>query len=269
MISKDYSNLSIVWQSKLLQLHRSGFYYRPKDESELNLELMRLMDAHYSDHPSLARRACTPGSPWTKDIRPTKSGSTAFTIVLWALGPLCPASIPPGARGHKNISVPVAKYERPEAQPGMGHRYHLYPHEKGISVSTAIIPAQQVCGQLVGIQYHGCKVVQGNFGRGHSVTREAGDYQYRPGKPIHLRGIRKLCSIEKYKTQYGWKRKGVRQCVHRTPMEKREIRNCLLESPGVRNRLYTGKSGIISNEDQEIDNQIHAEKYLVKQQKAA
>ncbi len=50
MISKDHSNLSIVKQARLLQLHRSGFYYRPKGESELNLELMRLMDEHYSDH---------------------------------------------------------------------------------------------------------------------------------------------------------------------------------------------------------------------------
>tara|TARA_R110002051_G_scaffold232889_1_gene294546 strand:- start:5453 stop:6283 length:831 start_codon:yes stop_codon:yes gene_type:complete len=50
MISKDHSSLSIVKQTKLLQLHRSGFYYRPKGESELNLELMRLMDEHYADH---------------------------------------------------------------------------------------------------------------------------------------------------------------------------------------------------------------------------
>jgi len=50
MISKDHSNLSIVKQTKLLRLHRSGFYYKPKGESELNLELMRLMDEHYADH---------------------------------------------------------------------------------------------------------------------------------------------------------------------------------------------------------------------------
>lgn len=50
MISRDHSNLSIVKQSRLLQLHRSGFYYKPKGESALNLELMRLMDEHYADH---------------------------------------------------------------------------------------------------------------------------------------------------------------------------------------------------------------------------
>jgi len=50
MISKDHSNLSIVKQSKLLQIHRSGLYYKPKGESALNLELMRLMDEHYTHH---------------------------------------------------------------------------------------------------------------------------------------------------------------------------------------------------------------------------
>ena len=49
MISKG--QLSIVKQCELLQIHRSGVYYKPKEESDLNLELMRLMDGHYLDHP--------------------------------------------------------------------------------------------------------------------------------------------------------------------------------------------------------------------------
>lgn len=50
MISKDHSKLSLVKQSNLLQVHRSGLYYTPKGESKLNLELMRLMDEHYTDY---------------------------------------------------------------------------------------------------------------------------------------------------------------------------------------------------------------------------
>jgi len=38
-------------QCKLLSIHRSGIYYKPKGESELNLELMRMIDEHYLDHP--------------------------------------------------------------------------------------------------------------------------------------------------------------------------------------------------------------------------
>ena len=51
MISKDHSKLSIAKQCSLLGIHRSGLYYKPKQESPLNLELMKLMDEHYNYHP--------------------------------------------------------------------------------------------------------------------------------------------------------------------------------------------------------------------------
>ena len=38
-------------QCKLLSIHRSGVYYKPTGESELNLKLMRMMDEHYLHHP--------------------------------------------------------------------------------------------------------------------------------------------------------------------------------------------------------------------------
>lgn len=51
MISKGHSKLSVTKQCELLEIHRSGVYYEPKGESELNLELMRLIDEHYLIHP--------------------------------------------------------------------------------------------------------------------------------------------------------------------------------------------------------------------------
>lgn len=48
LISKG--QLSKGRQCKLLSIHRSGLYYKPKGESALNLELMRLMDEHYLHH---------------------------------------------------------------------------------------------------------------------------------------------------------------------------------------------------------------------------
>ncbi len=50
MISKGHSKLSISKQCNLLSVHRSGLYYKPKSESSLNLELMRLMDEHYTHY---------------------------------------------------------------------------------------------------------------------------------------------------------------------------------------------------------------------------
>src|SRR5690554_4687452 len=45
--------LSIVRQCELLEVSRSSFYYKPLGESELNLELMRLIDEEYLLHPWL------------------------------------------------------------------------------------------------------------------------------------------------------------------------------------------------------------------------
>jgi putative transposase len=51
MISRGHRELSIEKQCDILELARSSYYYQPKGESQLNLELMRLMDEHYLQHP--------------------------------------------------------------------------------------------------------------------------------------------------------------------------------------------------------------------------
>lgn len=44
--------LSVRKQCELLSIHRSGLYYAPKGESQENLEIMRIMDEHYLEHPT-------------------------------------------------------------------------------------------------------------------------------------------------------------------------------------------------------------------------
>jgi len=51
MVDRSNLSLSIRHQCELLELHRSGLYYKPRGESDLNLELMRLIDEHYLEHP--------------------------------------------------------------------------------------------------------------------------------------------------------------------------------------------------------------------------
>lgn len=51
MTLKGHSKLSLVKQCNLLQIQRSGLYYKPNGESDLNLELMRLIDEHYMVYP--------------------------------------------------------------------------------------------------------------------------------------------------------------------------------------------------------------------------
>lgn len=51
MIDKEDTKLSISEQCELLSIHRSGLYYKPVQESDLNLELMRRMDEQYFETP--------------------------------------------------------------------------------------------------------------------------------------------------------------------------------------------------------------------------
>jgi len=51
MVSRDHVSLSILRQCEVLDIHRSGIYYQPNTESELNLKLMRLMDEHFLEYP--------------------------------------------------------------------------------------------------------------------------------------------------------------------------------------------------------------------------
>jgi len=50
VVKKEY-RLSVKRQCELLDIHRSGLYYQPRQESALNLELMRKIDEEYLRHP--------------------------------------------------------------------------------------------------------------------------------------------------------------------------------------------------------------------------
>ena len=51
IVDKAHKKLSISRQCQLLNIHRSGYYYKPSTESELNLHLMELIDKQYIDKP--------------------------------------------------------------------------------------------------------------------------------------------------------------------------------------------------------------------------
>jgi putative transposase len=51
LIEPGHPTLSVVRQCELVSISRSGFYYQPVGETELNLALMRLIDAQFLDTP--------------------------------------------------------------------------------------------------------------------------------------------------------------------------------------------------------------------------
>lgn len=50
-VVKCHPRLSLVQQCKLLKIHRSGLYYKPRSESAHNLRLMKEIDAYFLEHP--------------------------------------------------------------------------------------------------------------------------------------------------------------------------------------------------------------------------
>jgi putative transposase len=59
MIDKQESSLSIARQCELVNVHRSGLYYKPCNETEENLTIMRLLDEHYFKTPFYGVRKLT------------------------------------------------------------------------------------------------------------------------------------------------------------------------------------------------------------------
>jgi putative transposase len=49
-VQPNHPELSIRRQCDLLSIHRSGLYYEPRKESDLKLELMRLIDERYMEY---------------------------------------------------------------------------------------------------------------------------------------------------------------------------------------------------------------------------
>jgi putative transposase len=59
MINPANLNLSIVRQCQLLNVSRSGWYYKPKEESSFNLSLMRVIDKQFLATPYYGSRQMT------------------------------------------------------------------------------------------------------------------------------------------------------------------------------------------------------------------
>jgi putative transposase len=51
MIEKNNPELSVIKQSELLCIHRSGLYYKPCQEGPFNLDLIKVIDEQFLDKP--------------------------------------------------------------------------------------------------------------------------------------------------------------------------------------------------------------------------
>lgn len=59
MVDPELKTLSVYQQCELLNIHRSGLYYKPRSETALNLYLMKLIDKEFFDKPFYGVRRMT------------------------------------------------------------------------------------------------------------------------------------------------------------------------------------------------------------------
>ena len=59
MIGPNLPGLSVRKQCALLSISRSSFYYEPKGETEMNLDLMRVIDKQFLETPFYGVRQMT------------------------------------------------------------------------------------------------------------------------------------------------------------------------------------------------------------------
>ncbi len=59
MIERNHPKLSVGAQCRLLSISRSSFYYAPQGETEMNLDLMLLIDKQFLDTPFYGVRQMT------------------------------------------------------------------------------------------------------------------------------------------------------------------------------------------------------------------
>ena len=138
MIGPNLPGLSVRKQCALLSISRSSFYYEPKGETEMNLDLMRVIDKQFLETPFYGVRQMT----WhlrnedhlvnEKRIRRlmrlmgVRRGIDPPDQILILLTPDLPETQhQQGGQGAQDLPLSAARATRGSTQPSLVRRYHL------------------------------------------------------------------------------------------------------------------------------------------------
>ncbi len=145
--------LSTRKQCEILEVHRSGLYYKPEGEKKANLEIMRMMDEHYLKHP-------TAGVLRMQDLLLSLGMLVNHKRVRRLLRLMGMMAIYPKRNLSKlgldkiYSSLLVEGVEDRTAKSGLGHRHNLYSHEERFSIfNSHNRPVQPFYRRLGNIQH--------------------------------------------------------------------------------------------------------------------
>ena len=136
MIDSGHASLSIARQCALVGVSRSGFYYRPSGETELNLTLMRLVDEQHLKTPYYGSRKMAWHAP-RGPCRQSQAGPPADAADgRCGLSEAQHQQADPRSQG---LPVLAARPHHRSAQPSLGDRHHVHPDAHGFLYLVAIM----------------------------------------------------------------------------------------------------------------------------------
>jgi len=148
MIERNHPKLSVGAQCQLLSISRSSFYYTPLGETEMNLDLMLLIDKQFLETPFYGVRQMTwhfqnEGHAVNEKrirrlmrlmrVRRENSPPDCFPNLLTA--DLPKAQHQQAREGAQDLSLPAGRAADRSAQSGLVRRHHLPAHAQGLPLS--------------------------------------------------------------------------------------------------------------------------------------
>ena len=205
MIDPKRARLPIIRQCTLLQLNRSGVYYRPVPQNEANLALMRLIDAQFLETPYYGSRQMT----WHLRRLGHEVGRTRVRRLMAIMGLR-------------------AIYQKPRTSvPHPEHRKYPYllrdlvidrpnqvwcsdityiPMERGFLYLVAIMDwfTRKVLSWLASVEHDGRGVLYRGAPGCADALRHPGNFQYGPGLTIHDAPFYRAPGRASDPYQHGW-----------------------------------------------------------------
>ena len=125
LINKGDKEMSVRKQCELLNISRSGVYYKRKEESAYNIELMHMIDKEYTDHPNMGVRSMTAFLRNNgKKCGPKRVRRLMRLMCLESVYPKPRTTI--GGKEQKKIPLFAKGCGNNAAKSGMEYRYNLY-----------------------------------------------------------------------------------------------------------------------------------------------
>ena len=173
-------------QCHILKLSRSSVYYMPVPVSDKDRELMRLIDEIHLEEPYLGSR----GMRNALRMRGYTIGRIHVRTLMRKMGIEALYRKPRLSKphpGHTIYPYLLRGLDITEAKPGMGFRYYVHPHGKGLLLSRRRHGLGKQEGiVLEGIEHAGYLFLHRGPGRSNNEIWNTRYIQYRPGEPVYL-----------------------------------------------------------------------------------